>query len=57
MDIYELGPFCLDNGVLLHGSEPLALGRRAVALLRAPIEKPGALVSKDVLIEAASPRP
>jgi DNA-binding winged helix-turn-helix (wHTH) protein len=57
MEIYELGPFRLDgpNGVLLHGSEPLPLGRRAVALLRALIEKPGALVSKDVLIEAAWP--
>jgi adenylate cyclase len=54
---YELGPFRLDapNAVLLHGSEPLALGRRAVALLQALIEKPGALVSKDVLIEAAWP--
>jgi DNA-binding winged helix-turn-helix (wHTH) protein len=41
--------------VLLHGSEPLALGRRAVALLRALIERPGALVSKDALIEAAWP--
>jgi DNA-binding winged helix-turn-helix (wHTH) protein len=56
MDIYELDPFCLNNGVLLHGSEPLALGRRAIALLQALIEKPGALVSKDVLIEAAWPR-
>ena len=57
MDIYDLGPFRLDtpNGVLLHGSEPVALGGRAVALLRALIEKPGALVSKDVLIEAAWP--
>ncbi len=57
MDIYELGPFRLDtpNGLLLHGSEPVMLGRRAVALLRALIEKPGALVSKDVLIEAAWP--
>ena len=54
---YELGPFRLDtaNGVLLHGSEPVALGRRAVALLRALLEKPGALVSKDALIEAAWP--
>jgi len=54
---YELGPFRLDtaNAVLLQGSEPLALGRRAVALLRALIEKPGALVSKDALIEAAWP--
>ncbi len=57
MDIYALGPFRLDtpNGVLLHGSEPVALGRRAVALLRALVEKPGALVAKDVLIEAAWP--
>ena len=36
-------------------SEPLALGRRAVALLRALVERPGALVSKDALIEAAWP--
>jgi len=54
---FQLGPFRLDapNGVLLRGSEPVALGRRAVALLWALIEKPGALVSKDVLIEAAWP--
>jgi DNA-binding winged helix-turn-helix (wHTH) protein/predicted ATPase len=57
MDTYELGPFRLDthNGVLLHRSEPVALGRRAVALLRALVERPGALVSKDALIEAAWP--
>jgi adenylate cyclase len=57
MDSYELGPFRLDthNGVLLHGTEPVALGGRAVALLRALIEKPGAPVSKDALIEAAWP--
>jgi len=57
MDIYELGPFRLDtlNSALLRGREPVVLGRRAVALLRALIEKPGALVSKDVLIEAAWP--
>ena len=57
MAIYELGPFRLDtpNGLLLHGSEPVVLGQRAVALLRTLIEKPGALVSKDVLIEAAWP--
>jgi DNA-binding winged helix-turn-helix (wHTH) protein len=55
--IYELGPFRLDapNGVLLYGNEPILLGRRAVALLRALIEKPGALVPKDVLMEAAWP--
>jgi DNA-binding winged helix-turn-helix (wHTH) protein len=52
MDIYELGPFRLDtpNGVLLYGSVPARLGRRAIALLRALIERPAALVSKDVLI-------
>jgi DNA-binding winged helix-turn-helix (wHTH) protein len=35
--------------------EPAALGQHAVALLRALIEKSGALVSKDALIEAAWP--
>jgi class 3 adenylate cyclase/predicted ATPase len=55
--IYALGPFRLDthDGVLFRGTEPVALGRRAVALLRALVERPGALVSKDVLIEAAWP--
>jgi len=55
MDMYELGPFLLDTpkGVLLHGNDPVALGQRAVALLRALIERPGALVLKDALIEAA----
>jgi len=55
--IYVLGPFRLDtrDNLLFRGSEPLALGRRAVALLRALVERPGALVSKDALIEAAWP--
>ena len=54
---YALGPFRLDTlgGVLLRGGEPVALGQRAVALLRALVERPGALVSKDALIEAAWP--
>ena len=57
MNTYDLGPFRLDthNGMLLRGSEPVALGQRAVALLRALVERPGALVSKDALIEAAWP--
>jgi DNA-binding winged helix-turn-helix (wHTH) protein len=57
MDTYELGPFRLDtqSRMLLRGSEPVLLGRRAVALLRALVERPGALVSKDALIEAAWP--
>ena len=55
--IYALGPFRLDtqDDLLLRGSEPLTLGRRALALLRALVERPGALVSKDALIEAAWP--
>ena len=57
MTIYALGPFRLDtqDGLLLHGSEPVALGRRAIALLRALVERPGALISKDALIKAAWP--
>ena len=50
-------PFRLDTqaGLLLHERGPVALGRRAVALLRALVERPGALLSKDALIEAAWP--
>jgi len=57
MSRYALGPFHLDTAseLLLLGSEPTALGRRAIALLRALVEKPGSLVSKDVLIEAGWP--
>src|SRR6476660_6487543 len=56
-NIYALGPFRLepDGDLLLRGSEPLALGRRAIALLRRLVEQPGAVVSKDALIEAAWP--
>jgi DNA-binding winged helix-turn-helix (wHTH) protein/predicted ATPase len=52
-----LGPFRLDarSDLLLRGNEPVALGRRAIALLRALVEQPGALVSKDALIDAAWP--
>jgi DNA-binding winged helix-turn-helix (wHTH) protein len=55
MTIHALGPFRLDtqDDLLLRGSEPVALGRRATALLRALVERRGALVSKDALIEAA----
>src|SRR5437667_12882985 len=53
--IYALGTFRLDtdSDLLFRGTEPVALGRRATALLRALVERPGALVSKDALIEAA----
>src|SRR3984957_15483566 len=49
------GPFRLDtqHDLLLGGSEPVALGRRAIALLRALVERPGAVVSKEALITAA----
>ena len=54
MPTYLLGPFRLDteDGLLLRGGEPVTLGRRAIALLRALVEQPGALLSKDALIEA-----
>jgi DNA-binding winged helix-turn-helix (wHTH) protein len=57
MTNFALGPFRLDtdSGLLLRGTEPVALGLRAIALLRALVERPGALVSKDALIEAAWP--
>ena len=54
MPTHVLGPFSLEthDGLLLRGREPVALGRRAVALLQAMVERPGALLSKDALIEA-----
>ena len=57
MTIHALGPFRLDtqHDLLFRGAEPLALGRRAIALLRALVEQPGAVVAKDALIEAAWP--
>jgi DNA-binding winged helix-turn-helix (wHTH) protein/predicted ATPase len=53
--ILALGPFRLDtqSNLLLRGDQPIALGQRAIALLRALIEQPGAVVSRDRLIEAA----
>jgi DNA-binding winged helix-turn-helix (wHTH) protein len=55
MMIHALGPFRLDtqNDLLFRGADPVALGRRAIALLRVLVERPGAVVSKDALIEAA----
>src|SRR5271155_124049 len=57
MASYTLGPLRLDteHNLLLREGAPVPLGRRAVALLQALIERPGALVSKDALIEAAWP--
>jgi TolB-like protein len=55
--IHEFGPYRLDADaeILFHGSEPIVLGQRAVALLRLLLEQAGAPVSKDALIEAAWP--
>lgn len=54
---HSFGPFRLDADaeILFHGSEPIVLGQRAVALLRLLLERTGAPVSKDALIEAAWP--
>jgi adenylate cyclase len=53
--IHKFGPFRLDTQaeMLLRGQEPVALGRRAVTLLRVLLEQAGTVVAKDVLIEAA----
>ena len=55
--IYTFGPFRLDVAaeILFRGSEPVALGQRAVALLRALVEAAGGPISKDRLIEGAWP--
>jgi len=54
---YGIGPFRLDTGaeILYRGAEPIAVGQRAVALLRVLVERAGTPVAKDALIEAAWP--
>ena len=53
--VHAFGPFRLDAEaeILFRGSDPLPVGKRAVALLRVLVERAGAPVSKDTLIEAA----
>jgi TolB-like protein/Flp pilus assembly protein TadD len=55
--IHELGPFRLDSEakILFRGTEPVALGQRALALLQVLVERAGVPVSKDALLEAAWP--
>ena len=55
--IYGFGPFRLHTHIdlMLRGAEPVALGRRAITLLRALVERPGTVVSKDALLEAVWP--
>jgi len=52
---YNLGPFRLDaeTDTLFCGGEPVALGQRAVAVLRVLVEKRGIPVSKNALMDAA----
>lgn len=52
------GPFRLDTdaGILFHSVKPTPLGQRAVALLALLVERAGAPVPKETLIEAAWPR-
>ena len=53
-DVYHFGPFRLDPeaGILYRGTEPTMLGQRAVTLLRLLLDRAGAPVSKDALVEA-----
>ena len=55
--VYEFGPFRLDTSaeILFRGADPMPVGRRAVAVLRALLERPGVPVSKDALMQAAWP--
>jgi TolB-like protein/DNA-binding winged helix-turn-helix (wHTH) protein len=55
--LYKFGQFSLDTdaGILFRDSEPAMLGQRAVSLLRLLLERAGAPVSKDTLIQAAWP--
>lgn len=52
---YIIGPFRLDAdaAILFRGSAPVALGQRAIAVLRVLVERAGAPVSKDALIKSA----
>jgi putative tryptophan/tyrosine transport system substrate-binding protein len=57
MTMHVFGPFRLGakNEILFLGSEPMPLGRRAVALLRVLVERSGEPISKEALIDAAWP--
>ena len=55
MASHTFGPFRLDSEavILFHRGEPVALGPRAVGLLRVLVERRGLPVSKDTLMERA----
>jgi DNA-binding winged helix-turn-helix (wHTH) protein len=52
---YNLGPYRLDAKarILLHGSDPVPLGERAVSVLLPLVEQAGRLVRKEHLIDIA----
>jgi DNA-binding winged helix-turn-helix (wHTH) protein len=52
---YFIGPFRqdADAALLFRGSAPVALGQRAIAVLRVLVERAGIPVSKDALIKQA----
>lgn len=54
---YTFGRFMLDpgSGVLRRDGQPVALGQRAISLLKALLEADGRPVGKDALIEAGWP--
>ena len=55
--IYKFGPFRLDISaeILFRDADPMPIGRRAVAILRALLERPLVPVSKEALMQAAWP--
>ncbi|TQI73743.1 TolB-like protein [Bosea sp. AK1] len=55
--IFAFGPYRLDAGagILFRGTEPVALGRRAIALLALLVEREGKPVAKEALFEKAWP--
>ena len=55
--VFAFGPFELDARArrLLRDGEPVALGGRQFDLLHVFVSKPGQILSKDLLIEAAWP--
>jgi DNA-binding winged helix-turn-helix (wHTH) protein/predicted ATPase len=55
---FVFGPFRLEasDEELWHGDTRIALGRKAIAVLRRLVEQPGQLVGKDDLFDAAWPQ-
>lgn len=56
-NVQQFGPFRFDGetSVLLRQGQPLPLGRRGVAILKALLTEPGRVIGKDKLLDAAWP--